>query len=409
MRLDIIPIIVIFINIKRLKRNQHLILLSLEPPINLPAEVVSFARQFRQKTFRGFIDLFEKIFEFFRSLFGESARGVELVAGLFAERRGRNALLAPVAVAVGTLVGIMLRENPHRLRDFFIFIKLLEGLLPDFLRIEIFRILAPLGDSVKRYLARFAILHRIGHETRAGDIVEPVCPAEKNFGAAVIVNGPVPPDKRRTLEIFGYLLHRISRDVGADSAPRPHDVNAPVELFSESFLIGMTETPVDVRAHDERSAAFPLVDKFFENTIADFRMKFSVGSSEVVEKDGERSETRVVHPAELFEKRGVILFRTLLKTASQMDRPAEVDFISLRDLEELFEILHLLLGIRLTPLRMMVRVVLRAVNENVHIMLAHELEKRKTPLSTPRTAIVPFNNAAQWNSLGKCAERRNRD
>ena len=104
-----------------------------------------------------------------------------------------------------------------------------------------------------------------------------------------------------TLEIGGDLLYRISRDVGADAATSPHDVNALIELFSERFLIGMTETPVNVRTHDKRRAAFPLVDEFLENTIAYFRMKFSVGRSKVVEKDGKRSETRVVHPAKLFE------------------------------------------------------------------------------------------------------------
>ena len=293
----------------------------------------------------------------------------------------------------------MLGEDAHRLRDLGILVELREGLLPRLLRIEVIGVLAPLRDAVERDLVRLAVLHRIRDEARVRALVESVRAPEEDLGAAVVVHRPVPPDVRGTPKVLGDLLHVRRVDVVADPRAGPHDVDARIELLAERLLVGVSRTPVDVRAHDERRAVPLLLEEVGDDAVADLGMELRVGSAEVVEEDGKGAEAGVVHPAELAEERLVVRLVPLLEAAAEVDCPGEEDLVRLRDLEELLEVGHLRRRIGLAPLAVVVGIVLRSVDEDVHIVLAHELEEREPSLRSPRTPVVAFHHAAERDRL----------
>ena len=215
-------------------------------------------------------------------------------------------------------------------------------------------------------------------------------------------NGEIQPDVTLTLNAFVNPFHRFLVNGMHYRVTRPHNFYRLIHIATErteitALFIGPTAI-VFCRTHHERTNVALCFHKVGVDIVQEFSLLISLCafSPNIVEENGKRTHTKLIHGFE-FLHHGVAIGFCPLNIYTGVDCPVEVYTVLVRSVEKNLKACCFFGGIRLTPLITVIRVILRTVNVNVHLVLSIEIELRESVFLTPGCAIETFNYATESN------------
>ena len=221
--------------------------------------------------------------------------------------------------------------------------------------------------------------------------------------ACIIGYREVPPVISRALDAGVHPVEGLAGQVTTYHITRPEYIDRWIEGITEDnqrtgwFWI-RPETGIIGRTHHERCNIALSLHKFLCQAVQEFRLLHWVGTlaRNIIKEDGERAHTEVVHQIELVNQ-VLIVFLVPLDILSWMDSPHEIYTVAAASLNEFADVLSLFLWIRQAPVRTaVIRVVLRAIEIGVHLVLSIIVDEGKTHLMRPRLAIEAFYHTTVW-------------
>ena len=221
--------------------------------------------------------------------------------------------------------------------------------------------------------------------------------------ACIIGYREVPPVVSRTLDTGVHPVERLAGQVATYHITCPEYIDRWIEGITEDsqrtgwFWI-RPETGIIGRTHHKRSHITLSLHKLLSQAVQEFRLLDWVGTlaGNIIKEDGERTHTEVVHQVELVNQ-VLIVFLVPLDILSWMDSPYEIYTVATASLYEFADVLSLFLWIRQAPVRTaVIRVVLRAIEIGVHLVLSIIVDEGKTHLMRPRLAIEAFYHTTVW-------------
>ena len=221
--------------------------------------------------------------------------------------------------------------------------------------------------------------------------------------AGIIGYREVPPVVSRALDAGIHPVEGLAGQVAANHITCPEYIDRWIEGITEDgertgWLWIRPETGVIGRTHHERSNIALSLHKFLFEAVEKFRLLYRVGTlaGNIIEEDGERTHTEVVHQIELVNQ-VLIVFLVPLDVLARMDSPHEVHSVAATSLNEFADVLSLFLRIRQTPVRTtVIWVILRTIEIGVHLVLSVIVDEGKTHLMRPRFAIETFYHTTVW-------------
>ena len=221
--------------------------------------------------------------------------------------------------------------------------------------------------------------------------------------ACIIGYREVPPVISRALDAGVHPVEGLAGQVTTYHITRPEYIDRWIEGITEDsqrtgwFWI-RPETGIIGRTHHERCNIALSLHKLLSQAVQEFRLLHWVGTlaRNIIKEDGERAHTEVVHQIELVNQ-VLIVFLVPLDILSWMDSPHEIYTVAAASLNEFADVLSLFLWIRQAPVRTaVIRVVLRAIEIGVHLVLSIIVDEGKTHLMRPRLAIEAFYHTTVW-------------
>ena len=221
--------------------------------------------------------------------------------------------------------------------------------------------------------------------------------------ACIIGYREVPPVISRALDAGVHPVEGLAGQVTTYHITRPEYIDRWIEGITEDsqrtgwFWI-RPETGIIGRTHHKRSHITLSLHKLLSQAVQEFRLLDWVGTlaGNIIKEDGERTHTEVVHQVELVNQ-VLIVFLVPLDILSWMDSPYEIYTVATASLYEFADVLSLFLWIRQAPVRAaVIRVVLRAIEIGVHLVLSIIVDEGKTHLMRPRLAIEAFYHTTVW-------------
>ena len=221
--------------------------------------------------------------------------------------------------------------------------------------------------------------------------------------ACIIGYREVPPVISRALDAGVHPVEGLAGQVTTYHITRPEYIDRWIEGITEDsqrtgwFWI-RPETGIIGRTHHKRSHITLSLHKLLSQAVQEFRLLDWVGTlaGNIIKEDGERTHTEVVHQVELVNQ-VLIVFLVPLDILSWMDSPHEIYTVAAASLNEFADVLSLFLWIRQAPVRTaVIRVVLRAIEIGVHLVLSIIVDEGKTHLMRPRLAIEAFYHTTVW-------------
>ena len=221
--------------------------------------------------------------------------------------------------------------------------------------------------------------------------------------AGIIGYREVPPVISRALDAGIHPVEGFAGQIAANHITCPENIDRWVEGIAEDgertgWLWIRPETGVIGRAHHERSYIALSLHKFLFEAVEKFRLLYRVGTfaGNIIEEDGERTHTEVVHQIELVNQ-VLIVFLVPLDVLTRMDSPHKIHSVAATSLHEFADVLGLFLRIRQAPVRTaVIRVVLRAIEIGVHLVLSIIVDEGKTHLMRPRLTIEALYHTTVW-------------
>ena len=221
--------------------------------------------------------------------------------------------------------------------------------------------------------------------------------------ACIIGYREVPPVISRALDAGVHPVEGLAGQVTTYHITRPEYIDRWIEGITEDsqrtgwFWI-RPETGIIGRTHHKRSHITLSLHKLLSQAVQEFRLLDWVGTlaGNIIKEDGERTHTEVVHQVELVNQ-VLIVFLVPLDILSWMDSPYEIYTVATASLYEFADVLSLFLWIRQAPVRAaVIRVVLRAIEIGVHLVLSIIVDEGKTHLMRPRLTIEALYHTTVW-------------
>ena len=216
------------------------------------------------------------------------------------------------------------------------------------------------------------MLHRVAAETadvfRCHCSVETVCRTLHYNVATVIGNGEVPPIIYRALDARVHPVYSFAGKVATNHVACPEHFNRWVERSTVDAQTTLRcwvgpQLRVICRTYGKCTYARLNLNELVSQTVKQLYLTIRVGSfaRDIIEVDGERTYTKIVHHIKLLQQVLIVLF-VPLDILSRMYGPHKVYVVTVTCLYKLLNLLSLFLGIRQTPIgETVIWVVLRSV------------------------------------------------
>ena len=154
------------------------------------------------------------------------------------------------------------------------------------------------------------------------------------------------------------------------------------------------QTVVLRRTHQQRSNIPFHFDEVMINIIQQLHLllRRCPFAGNIIKENGKGPYPQTIHAFELFHQQ-ITVFRIPANVLSRMDSPIEKHFVPPRTFHQFFQLFGFLSRIGLAPVgRTVVRVVLRTVNIDIHLVAAIEIKLRQACFPAPGNAIETFHH-----------------
>ena len=209
----------------------------------------------------------------------------------------------------------------------------------------------------------------------------------------------VPPEESRALDATIDPIERLLCHVTTNHIARPKHANRGIERAAidtqRSIIAGLCpQLGIVRRANNKRRHVTFRFHKLLGQTIQQFYLsvRISALAFNIIKEDGKRAHTVSIHKIKLMHE-VLIIFFVPFNILSRMHSPNEVYPILMAGLNQFLNLLLLLHGIRLSPIRStMIRIIFRAIDIGVKFILAIPINQRQTHSVRPRRPIKALHD-----------------
>ena len=252
-------------------------------------------------------------------------------------------------------------------------------------------------------LGNLCLVHRVGNQT--GDVCHIRIQAigRPHMGvtcAAQIVYRIVPPDIHRAVGIFAEPVDHPLVNLRNNPVARPHNLYILRKRFVQHLQMILRAGrpvvfPVDLRAEDQRLHVALL-----------FNIRLNTGCKcgqvceirrRIVEEQAELTHADAIQLVKFVKQRLEVFFRSQVNAPARMGCPDELHLGLTAQLDQFFDLRQFVIWIGISPLPIVIRIILRAVEIGVHLELSAVLHDALTVFMAPR-AIKAFDEAAERNA-----------
>ena len=252
-------------------------------------------------------------------------------------------------------------------------------------------------------LGNLLLVHRVRNQT--GDVfhirIQAIGRSHVRIAsAAQVVYRIVPPDIHRTVGIFTEPVDHTLVNLRNDPVARPHNLYILRKRFVQHLQMILRAGrpvvfPVDLRAENQRPHIALRFNIILDSSCKCVQMREISGS--IVEEQAELTNADAIQLVKFVKQRLEVFFRSQVNAPARMGCPDELYLGLTAQLDQFFDLRQFVIWIGISPLPIVIRIILRAVEIGVHFELPAVLHDALAVFMAP-CAIKTFNEAAEFNA-----------